>query len=79
VRDLTAAAAGHSLQLTPLELDLSNVKSIQSFAQAFRRLGVKLHILVCNAAVIASTEKTTAEGIEVCAPINAVMTWLASL
>lgn len=67
-RQLTAEA-GRALQLTPMALDLSSGKSIVAFSQHYRRLKLPLHVLVCNAAVYAPAQATTAEGIEVCVPV----------
>lgn len=50
--------------LVPMQLDLSDISSIKSFAQSFLELDLPLHLLMNNAGVISSTKTFTKDGFE---------------
>ena len=43
------------LNLEYMHLDLSSFQSTKDFAEAFKRSGRQLHVLVCNAGIISGT------------------------
>lgn len=56
---------GRKAQLTTLQLDLSSLESVKSFAREFERRFDRLDVLMCNAGVMALKEReVTADGFE---------------
>ena len=51
-------------QIELLELHLDSLESVRSFAQEYRRRGLPLHILICNAGVLPGTRRLTKDGFE---------------
>jgi len=51
-------------KLTLFHLDLSNLKSIESFVDEFNKLNIPIHIMINNAGIMAIPYKETANGFE---------------
>lgn len=47
-----------------MQLDLSSLRSIKSFAEEFINKGLPLHILVCNAGIFGGPFSLTVDGVE---------------
>ncbi|EFJ45858.1 hypothetical protein VOLCADRAFT_118225, partial [Volvox carteri f. nagariensis] len=75
-----SASADHSptgIRVESMDLDLGRLSSVRSFAEEWRRRGLPLHLLVCNAGVMAPLEKTlTSDGLEVQFQVNFLSHWL---
>ncbi|GLC40860.1 hypothetical protein PLESTB_000015000 [Pleodorina starrii] len=66
-----------ALRVDVMELDLGRLSSVRRFAEEWRRRGLPLHLLVCNAGVMAPPERTmTADGLEVQFQVNFLSHWL---
>ncbi|KXZ56108.1 hypothetical protein GPECTOR_2g990 [Gonium pectorale] len=60
-----------------MPLDLGRLASVRAFAEAWRDRGLPLHLLVCNAGVMAPLQRTTTEdGLEVQFQVNFLSHWL---
>ena len=61
-----AAGSGSAVQVEAMQLDLGRLASVRDFAEQWRRRGLPLHLLVCNAGIMSPlTRTTTADGLEV--------------
>lgn len=69
--ELGAMDALHRL-LETMELDLSDMSSVKSFADSFLAKNVSLHFLIHNAAVLPATYQTSAQGIELGFGVNSL-------
>ncbi|XP_071511816.1 retinol dehydrogenase 12-like [Diadema antillarum] len=68
------------LDLEFMALDLGSLASTKSFAEAYRAKGLPLHVLVCNAGLIAyGTEEPTADGFEIHFQVNYLSHFLLTL
>ena len=47
-----------------MQLDLSSLRSVKSFAEEFINKGLPLHILVCNAGTFGGAFSVTVDGVE---------------
>merc|ERR1712107_478840 len=57
-------------QLKFIPLDLSSLKSVRNFVQAFQGLSQSLHVLICNAGAFFPTQSVTADGLDACLAAN---------
>jgi len=80
--DVAASAAGDPAAL-PLghaefmELDLSSLKSVRSFAKKFNARGLPLHLLICNAGIMAPpARQASSDGLELQFQVNFLSHWL---
>ncbi|PNH06560.1 WW domain-containing oxidoreductase [Tetrabaena socialis] len=65
------------LHVEAMDLDLGRLDSVRAFARQWRRRGLPLHILVCNAGVMSPLTRTvTADGLEVQFQVNFLSHWL---
>jgi len=81
VRDMKKAEAAFDkirksvkdCNLTAMSLDLNDLKSVREFAAAFKAKNLPLHILICNAGIMALKERTlTAQKFEAQFGVNHV-------
>lgn len=56
--------------LVPMQLDLSDIASIKTFAKSFLELGLPLHILINNAGCMSSSKTYTKDGFEMTFGVN---------
>ncbi|XP_029464025.1 WW domain-containing oxidoreductase [Rhinatrema bivittatum] len=60
----------HKAKVEAMTLDLSSLRSVQRFAEAFKAKNLPLHILICNAGVFASPWTLTADDLESTFQVN---------
>jgi WW domain-containing oxidoreductase len=60
----TIKAAVPTASLEVMELDLDNLASVKAFAEAFKASGQQLHILMCNAGIMATPFLLSKDGYE---------------
>ncbi|KAG2430026.1 hypothetical protein HYH02_013854 [Chlamydomonas schloesseri] len=66
-----------SVQVEAMPLDLGRLSSVRDFAEQWRRRGLPLHLLVCNAGIMSPlTRTTTPDGLEVQFQVNFLSHWL---
>ncbi|EFJ45954.1 hypothetical protein VOLCADRAFT_93690 [Volvox carteri f. nagariensis] len=71
------AAAAPLLSVESMDLDLGRLSSVRSFAEEWRRRGLPLHLLVCNAGVMGPPQRLeTQDGLEVQFQVNFLSHWL---
>jgi protochlorophyllide reductase len=72
--ETTAKSAGMNKEnYSVIHLDLASLESVRQFVRNFRQSGMKLDVLVCNAAVYLPTAKEptyTADGFEMSVGVN---------
>lgn len=56
--------------LIPMQLDLSDMASIKSFAQSFLALDIPLHVLINNAGLVSNKKEFTKDGFELQFGVN---------
>ncbi|PNW80042.1 hypothetical protein CHLRE_08g375450v5 [Chlamydomonas reinhardtii] len=72
-----AAGYGSSVQVEAMQLDLGRLASVRDFAEQWRRRGLPLHLLVCNAGVMGPPARLeTADGLEMQFQVNFLSHWL---
>ncbi|PNH06547.1 Short-chain dehydrogenase TIC 32, chloroplastic [Tetrabaena socialis] len=69
--------SGPLLHVEAMDLDLGRLDSVRAFARQWRRRGLPLHILVCNAGVMGPPKRMlTADGLELQFQVNFLSHWL---
>ncbi|XP_058849687.1 WW domain-containing oxidoreductase-like isoform X2 [Acipenser ruthenus] len=54
----------HKAKVEAMTLDLASLRSVQEFAEAFKSKNLPLHMLICNAALLAQPWHLTEDGLE---------------
>ncbi|XP_069758188.1 WW domain-containing oxidoreductase isoform X4 [Narcine bancroftii] len=60
----------HKAKVEAMILDLSSLRSVQQFAEAFKARNLPLHVLICNAAVFGHPWQLTVDGLETTFQVN---------
>ncbi|XP_073515243.1 WW domain-containing oxidoreductase isoform X1 [Phyllobates terribilis] len=60
----------HKAKIEVMCLDLASLRSVQSFAEAFRSKNLPLHVLICNGAVFGIPWQLTEDHIEITFQVN---------
>ncbi|XP_048402228.1 WW domain-containing oxidoreductase isoform X2 [Stegostoma tigrinum] len=60
----------HKAKVETMTLDLSSLRSVEQFAEAYKTRNLSLHILICNAGVFGSSWQLTEDGLETTFQVN---------
>ena len=67
IREVATKADGtknEAVLITPIELDMSSLKSVETFVEKFQALNLPLNVLINNAGVMGTPYSKTADGFE---------------